>query len=379
MDDAVNILQNEVIELEEELEAIAPSLARGTYYYDKAVVLPNENPAIAHFYLIDDQNRVTDQYLDAAKVVLHNTNIEGFTQTWATVKVGQLIQLYDKPDEDVLLGEITDIDTTSYVDGVAFEIDNVGASGSPGNLPDSEGYLIARLNIFDAPLGGDASMFVLKTGDKMEGPGPLEFLSTETVTRYDSPATGQPYIKFKNTYNGINRTANLFHSGNNDYLILGGAPFMVRNSISSSGYYYAYDGTRTVNPRMLLNETNGGKLQWGSNERINWDSSGLRVNYGTSTRIDVMSSRTDYKGTKRLEDATYISNSSNNRLYANTSATNSTNTYGSPGEVLTSNGNNGPAYWGNATGSHYVKTNDTGWDNNLTITKSGGNYYITGG
>ena len=96
VDDAVNILQNEVIELEEELEAIAPSLARGTYFYEKAVVLPTENPAIAHFYLIDDQNQVTDQYEEAAKVVIHNTNRENFTQTWAEVKVGQLIQIYDK-------------------------------------------------------------------------------------------------------------------------------------------------------------------------------------------------------------------------------------------------------------------------------------------
>jgi hypothetical protein len=37
-------------------------------------------------------------------------------------------------------------------------------------------------------------------------------------------------------------------------------------------------------------------------------------------------------------------------------------------------------YWGDAAGaSNYVKTNSTGFSNNLTITKSSNTYYITGG
>ena len=76
---------------------------------------------------------------------------------------------------------------------------------------------------------------------------------------------------------------------------------------------------------------------------------------------------------------TYISYNPNCRLYAYKAPNNSNDYHGDPGQVLTSNGNNGPAYWGDATGSNYVKTNDTGWAGNLTITKSGGNYYITGG
>ena len=177
-----------------------------------------------------------------------------------------------KPDEGVLLGEITSIDKNSYVDAVAFDIENLGASGSPGDNPDTQGYYISRLNIFDAPLGGDASMFVLKTGDKMIGPGPLEFLTSDDSNRYIAPTT-ESYIKFENTRNNGGKTViNLYNTGTNSILMTDGY-FMSKYSFySNGGYYYGTNNYSAVSPRVFLGSSQG-ELKWNSNTS------------GTDTRI----------------------------------------------------------------------------------------------
>ena len=82
LDNAINILQNEVIELEEELEAIAPSLARGTYYYDETIITPGTSPSEAYFYIVDENNQVTNDY-EKQEVLYYTTQIiEGLTRTW---------------------------------------------------------------------------------------------------------------------------------------------------------------------------------------------------------------------------------------------------------------------------------------------------------
>ena len=59
----------------------------------------------------------------------------------------------------------------------------------------------------------------------------------------------------------------------------------------------------------------------------------------------------NFAGTTKLKGDTYISYGSNDRLYAAISAGNSNDGYGSPGQVLTSNGNDGRVYWGTPAGS----------------------------
>jgi hypothetical protein len=56
------------------------------------------------------------------------------------------------------------------------------------------------------------------------------------------------------------------------------------------------------------------------------------------------------------------------------------NGQGSSGQVLKLDSSLRP-YWGSAGSSttNYVKTNTTGFSNNLTITKTNSTYYITGG
>jgi len=161
------VLQQEIIELEEEIDAIAPSTQRGEWHFDKDKSVPDPGD----YYLLKGASglnpEATDLYNEADGVVFHNTDANGVINTWSNVEVDELIQIFDKPDPDFVLGTITNVDTTKISNAVWIEFDRISSEGSPNNNPDIK---LSRINIFEAPSGGgDVSGFVLKAGDTMTG------------------------------------------------------------------------------------------------------------------------------------------------------------------------------------------------------------------
>ena len=167
------LLRQDIIELEEEIDAIAPSVQRGSWEVDQSVTQGDAAVGLGKFYLVKTAGAgfdVTTNYTEADGIVLSNTDVESDTHTWVDVKDEQLIQMFDKSDSDFVLGEITNTTPTySGNNNVLIEFNRIQAQGSPVNSPDTQGRYLARLNIFEAPTGGDASGFVLKTGDTMSG------------------------------------------------------------------------------------------------------------------------------------------------------------------------------------------------------------------
>ena len=178
----INLLQNQVIELEEEIDAIAPSVEYGTWEWQN----PNADnatrpPAAGTFFLAKDgpggllDPVVTTQYVDTDVIVIHNNEYVPAgstdpvdTHTWSDADDGKLIQLFDRADPDFFLGTI--LSTQVEADHVRIRVERVQTSGVPNDNADPDtGDFLTRINIFNAPSGGTASEFVLKSGDTMTG------------------------------------------------------------------------------------------------------------------------------------------------------------------------------------------------------------------
>ena len=178
----INLLQNQVIELEEEIDAIAPSVEYGTWEWQNPTAdNATRPPATGTFFLAKDgpggllDPVVTTQYVDADVIVIHNNEYVPAgstdpvdTHTWSDADDGKLIQLFDRADPDFFLGTI--LSTQVEADHVRIRVERVQSSGVPNDNADPDtGDYLTRVNIFNAPSGGTASEFVLKSGDTMTG------------------------------------------------------------------------------------------------------------------------------------------------------------------------------------------------------------------
>ena len=150
------------IELEEEINAIAPTVQRGTWAYNASAIVANTAPGDGNFYLQEDGSTVVTDYPSANRVFLSKKNSVGDDVTFANVVVDQLIGLFDADDNDYLIGTITAVDATNaaYVQ-IDFTFEQ--GEGAP------EDTKLARLNIFEAPTGGSGSEFLPLAGGNMTG------------------------------------------------------------------------------------------------------------------------------------------------------------------------------------------------------------------
>ncbi len=158
----IDFLQNEIIELEEEINAIAPSVERGQF-----VSTTHSNaPRDGEFMLVTLAGKTLDYgNPDIVMIQLSKVDNEGVSHTYADVEEGQLLQLFEDGTSDYglyLVESIAGHDDSSMT-AVTFTVSFVSGFG-----PAVEGD-VARLKIFSPPEGGDPEGFVLKTGDEMTG------------------------------------------------------------------------------------------------------------------------------------------------------------------------------------------------------------------
>ena len=168
VDDAKDFLQNEIIELEEEIEAIAPSVERGRWTFTAVGTVAQ--PGQFTMYDADFGNGSPTGLFKSAKSIWFNElDIDGTPHAFGDVDDGELLEIFiDGSSEYGLFSVVgqahdeTQTGTKFWVIDVNFvrALENTTAVG-PGEL--------CRFKIFMAPTGGDASGFVMKTGDTMSG------------------------------------------------------------------------------------------------------------------------------------------------------------------------------------------------------------------
>ena len=175
LDEVNDALYQDIIELKEEINAIAPSLEYGAWKFG-IPANASRPPSNGTFYLLDGVT-YTDEYEKATGIAIHNNEYvaPGDTDpvdnhTWADADVGELIQLFDAADPDFFLGKITAKNVDTIGECVYFTVDRIQSSGVPNDNADPvTGEFLTRVNIFKEPSGGNASEFVLKSGDTMTG------------------------------------------------------------------------------------------------------------------------------------------------------------------------------------------------------------------
>lgn len=193
VDDADTVLSNQIIELEEEIDAIAPAVERGFFRSTANNSIPLDGE-----FMLKTLGGKTINYGDPNIVIVELSKVDdaGVTLTFADTEPGQLIQLFEEGVDDFGLYKIesiagTDPGTTVVTFTVSF-VSGIGEA-TIGDL--------ARLKIFSPPEGGTADGFVLKTGDTMTGTLEMDGTAAIKTRNLDSGQNSNLEIK----HNGVSK------------------------------------------------------------------------------------------------------------------------------------------------------------------------------
>ena len=297
--DKLDFIQREIVELEEEIDAIATSQDRGTW--DWAFTVSNflDPLPAGKFYMVDGNNglAIATEYVNATKIIFSKTDAEGDNHSFTADLVDKVLMLFDRPDDDFLESIITAVDEPNGADYAIIDVTHIQSLGGPTNEADAEGRYKARLNIFDQPTGGNAGEYVLKQGDDMTGR--LRMERDRESTNFDPPSDlGTAHIRFRNT-KADNSTSSvaLFQPGPSSVLVstnefMSKGDFTTHEYIKACWYYTHSSGdTRRTNKQPQIyfhgSQTNSsnsdqyGALQFGTGERLRWINAGGYLTYGT--------------------------------------------------------------------------------------------------
>ena len=297
--DKLDFIQREIVELEEEIDAIATSQDRGTW--DWAFTVSNflDPLPAGKFYMVDGNNglAIATEYINATKIIFSKTDAEGDNHSFTADLVDKVLMLFDRPDDDFLESIITAVDEPNGADYAIIDVTHIQSLGGPTNEADAEGRYKARLNIFDQPTGGNAGEYVLKQGDDMTGR--LRMERDRESTNFDPPSDlGTAHIRFRNT-KADNSTSSvaLFQPGPSSVLVstnefMSKGDFTTHEYIKACWYYTHSSGdTRRTNKQPQIyfhgSQTNSsnsdqyGALQFGTGERLRWINAGGYLTYGT--------------------------------------------------------------------------------------------------
>ena len=154
-------IDNDIIELEEEIEALAPSLERGQWTYN-----PLGSAGIGQYALYDSSGNITSDFNSVATIFINTVDSNSVTHGFDDVSDGSYLEIFEDTDADFGLFQITDVDdqTGGNTSFWSLTVDFV-KSNSLTSTADG----LARFKIFELAEAADPTSFVMKAGDNMEG------------------------------------------------------------------------------------------------------------------------------------------------------------------------------------------------------------------
>ena len=224
VDAADEELRQDIIELEQEIDSIAPSVERGEWQYTDTGIPTNAGSYSMNTDTWDEGlGDPADIFAAVQNIVLNEKDKAGTIHSFDDVELGQLLEVFEETSADYGLYKILDVNRQS--------------GGGTGNVPPytywsfdvalvrtgqgDKASGLARFKIFSPPSGGTADGFVLKSGDEMSGDLTIkvEQHSSATLrlqgTRANS-ADSCGTIGFKNLDQGDGRTGFLTYHSYND-------------------------------------------------------------------------------------------------------------------------------------------------------------------
>ena len=298
--DKLDFIQREIVELEEEIDAIATSQDRGTW--DWAFTVSNflDPLPAGKFYMVDGNNGlvIATEYVNATKIIFSKTDAEGDNHSFTADLVDKVLMLFDRPDDDFLESIITAVDEPNGANYAIIDITHIQSLGGPTNEADAEGRYKARLNIFDQPTGGNAGEYVLKQGDDMTGR--LRMERTEEETDFTIPNNlNTAAIRFRNTQPTTGNTSSvcIYQPGHFSHLATSHS-LVVKDNVyatgSFKGMWFTDDSNgikKATNKKAYMylhgDQTDSalndqyGALKFNTAERMRWRNSGGLLVYGT--------------------------------------------------------------------------------------------------
>ena len=287
------VQDNQIIELEEEIESLAPSLDRGQWTLHNAMPLAAGQYAIGvavnSGYCIDQYERciqaapgypsnidpvaqaectriaaecetakengelLISDWAHAAFLHFHKTDFEGKNHTFSDYEVGMFIDLFDQGDTGFAVFEITAEPTLA---------DDVYTIGVTPVQHEGEASGLARIKVFELA-GADVTDFVRKTGDTMTGD--LNLVSDT----YDATSASYPKVIFKNpNSSGVEYKTELYQTSS---YLRSTRSFETRGTLSAFGNLQ-YDGETRVG----MSSAGGylGKGTSASKRALEWDADG---------------------------------------------------------------------------------------------------------
>ena len=287
-----NTICDQLLELEEEIEAILPSVERGTWTMNLLGTVAQQGQMSLYD---DDYTNVgspTGLFKNVKSIWLNELDNDGTPHGFEGVEAGELIELFVQGSPEYGLYEVvaTHDETNGAAQWWVIEVSFVRTLVDTSTADNGD---LIRVKIFNAPSGGSADEFVRKEGDQMTGE--LEFYNEQpgSTIDYRPPAAGTKDLKFstKRLDTDTIYDVHFYQPGRGNYLVSSGS-LMARDSLYTSSYIYGTtfnsDGTRTTkNPRILLNrETDGsgnvtkeyGALRFGTSNQLTWHEDKIEVN-----------------------------------------------------------------------------------------------------
>ena len=169
LQDRILELQTEIIELEEEINALFPTVQRGFWMYNEFSAYPK----LGEYTILDSGDNPDGDFEDAASIVVSNQDYgtdgnDGGTHDFTNVTPGQYLQIlnsqsgndgYGLYEVESVSALINGADSPYYVLGVKFVQDYPNGTSAEG---------LGRFKIYNPPIS-DTSMYLMRDGDTAYG------------------------------------------------------------------------------------------------------------------------------------------------------------------------------------------------------------------
>jgi hypothetical protein len=286
VDEKNAFLQGEIVELEEEIEAIAPSVERGFWTMNLLGTVANQGQMSLYDDDYTNVGNPTGLFKDVKSIWLNERDNAGTSHGFAGVEAGELIELFVQGADEYGLYEVVDIhdETNGAAQWWVIEVTFVRTLEDTSTTGTGD---IIRVKIFNAPEGGSADEFVLKEGDDMTGRLRMDTGTAGFDTDYRKPTDrNTAFIQLKHLANTSTKLASIWQPQATEEIALGRSVHIESILYCNAWYGYvlndAADGSgrrerTTQDPNIQFLSFNGddrGRLKWGSDDRINWTEAG---------------------------------------------------------------------------------------------------------
>ena len=153
------------VELEEEIDAIAPSVERGVWAFNLGGLASSRGQLSMYDNDYSNVGNPIGIFKQAKSIWLNEEDNAGTPHGFDNVEAGNLLELFVEGEADYGLFEVVDVhdETNGVASWWVIEVNFVRALSDTSLASNGDNI---RLKIFSAPSGGTADEFVLKAGDE---------------------------------------------------------------------------------------------------------------------------------------------------------------------------------------------------------------------